>query len=71
MNEEDMRARMRRLDKLVAGLVQEESLWRKCSAPVLTVDRQEYMDAINLAIKGLETARVVLARMIRQPGTRG
>jgi len=32
------------------------------STPVLAVDRLEYMDAIHDAIKGLEKARVTLAR---------
>ena len=31
MNKEAMRARMQRLAELVAGLGQEESLWRKCN----------------------------------------
>ena len=64
MNSQDLRARMRRLEKLVNGLCLEESLWRKCSAPVLATERQEYMDAIHEAIHGLETARVTLAKVL-------
>jgi hypothetical protein len=63
MNLQDLRARMRRLEKLVAGLGQEESLWRKCSAPVLAVERQEYMDAIFGALRSLEMARITLAKI--------
>jgi len=63
MNPEDIRARERRLEKLVAGLSQEESLWRKCSAPVLAVERQEYMDAIYGAIRNLESARMALMKI--------
>jgi len=63
MNLEDLRARMRRLEKLVAGLGQEESLWRKCNAPVLAVERQEYMDAIYGALRSLETARMALVKI--------
>jgi hypothetical protein len=66
MNEEAMRARMQRLDKLVSGLSQEESLWRKCSAPVLAVERQEYMDAIYGALRSLETARMVLVKITQR-----
>src|SRR5207253_2988235 len=66
MNLADLRARMRRLATLVNGLGQEESLWRKCGAPVLAVDREAYMKAINEAIHGLETARVTLAKMCRE-----
>ncbi len=75
MNREDLRARMRRLEELAAGLSREESLWRNCSAPVLAVDRQEYLAAIGDAIQGLEKARVTLAKMTRRmendAGTRG
>jgi hypothetical protein len=63
MNEEALRARQRRLEKLVAGLGQVESLWRKCSAPVLAVERQGYMDAIHEALRNLETARMALVRI--------
>ena len=66
MNLADLRARMRRLATLVNGLGREESLWRECSAPVLAVDREVYMKAINEAIHGLETARVTLAKMCRE-----
>ena len=63
MNPEDLRARARRLAELVAGLGQEESLWRKCSAPVLAVERREYMDAIYQALRSLETARIALVKI--------
>jgi hypothetical protein len=63
MNAEDLRARQRRLVELVAGLSQEESLWQKCSAPVLAVERQEYMDAIHNAIHSLESARIALVKL--------
>jgi hypothetical protein len=64
MNRHDLETRIRRLEKLVNGLGLEESLWRKCSAPVLAVDRLEYMAAIGDAIHALETARVILAKMV-------
>jgi len=66
MNREDLRARMRRIEKLVAGLGGEASLWDKCSAPVLAVDRLEYIAAIHRAITALEDARITLARMLRE-----
>jgi hypothetical protein len=64
MNLHDIRARKRRLEELIRGLCLEESLWRTCSAPVLALDRLAYMDAIHEAIHGLETARVILVRMV-------
>jgi hypothetical protein len=63
MNSEDLRARIRRLERLVAGLGQEESLWRTCSAPALALERQEYMDAIYGALRSLETARLALVKI--------
>jgi hypothetical protein len=66
MNAEDLRARRRRLEILVAGLSQEESLWQKCSAPVLAVERLEYMDAIHHAIQALESARIVLVKIAQR-----
>jgi hypothetical protein len=54
MNREDLRARMRRIEKLVAGLGCEASLWGKCSAPVLAVDRLAYIEAIHNAITSLK-----------------
>jgi len=63
MNEADIRARQDRLSTLVAGLSREESLWRKCNAPVLAVERQEYMDAIHEALRSLESARMALVKI--------
>ncbi len=40
MNLEDPGTRTRRLEDLSAGLAKEESLWKKCDAPVLHVDRR-------------------------------
>jgi hypothetical protein len=65
MNEADMRARIRRLEKLSAGLATEAALWKKCNAPVLFVDRQVYIDGILDAVSGLEKARVAMAKMIQ------
>jgi hypothetical protein len=66
MNLEDLRARMRRLEDLSAGLAKEASLWQKCDAPVLYVDRLEYVEGIHEAIQGLEKARVALAKACRK-----
>jgi len=66
MNVTDMRARIRRLEKLALGLATEASLWKKCDAPVLFADRQEYIEGILDAVSGLERARIALAKMIRQ-----
>ncbi len=51
---------------LPSGLGCEASLWGKCSAPILAVDRLEYIAAIHRAITALEDARITLARMLRE-----
>jgi len=66
MNREDLRARIRRIEKLVNGLGCEGSLVRECSAPVLALDRLEYIAAIHRTITALEDARITLARMLRE-----
>jgi len=66
MNLTDMRARIQRLEKLAQGLATEASLWKKCDAPVLFVDRQEYIEGILDSVSGLERARIALAKMIRR-----
>jgi hypothetical protein len=63
MNRDGLRARIRRLEKLIAGLGMEETLWRTCSLPALALERQEYMDAIYGAIQSLETARMALVKI--------
>jgi hypothetical protein len=63
MNSADLRARIRRLEKLIAGLGQEEALWTNCSAPVLAVERQEHMDANYFALRSLESAGMALVKI--------
>jgi hypothetical protein len=66
MNRVDLEVRIRRMEELTAGLCREETLWRDCLAPVLAVDRIEYQKAIGDAIHALESARVILAKMVRE-----
>jgi hypothetical protein len=58
----DVEARVRRLDELVRGLSKELDSWKTGSDPLLYLERQSYLKAIQAAIKDIETARVVLAR---------
>jgi len=51
---------------LIAGLFKELVLWKDFNAPVLFVDRQEYIEGILDSVSGLEKARIALAKMIRQ-----
>jgi hypothetical protein len=63
MNLTDLRSRIRRLEVLVAGLSKELSLWKESNAPVLYVDRLEYLEGIEQAIHGLEKARVAMVKV--------
>ena len=58
----DLEARVRRLDELTRGLAKEVVLWKECDDPLLYLERRAYLDAIQDALAGVESARVVLAR---------
>jgi hypothetical protein len=62
MNLADVAARVHRLDVLMRGLAKEVSLWKEGNDPLLYAERRAYLKAIQDALAGVETARVVLAR---------
>ena len=49
------------LDELTRGLAKEVVLWKECDDPLLYLERRAYLDAIQDALAGVESARVVLA----------
>jgi hypothetical protein len=55
--------RIERLEKLFLGLSCEILTIRKGADPLLYGERIGYIEALQAAIEGLETARVVLARV--------
>jgi hypothetical protein len=55
--------RITRLEQLLRGLSREILLWRKGNDPLLYVERQAYLEAIQTALSGVEDARVVLTRV--------
>jgi hypothetical protein len=59
---EDLVGRLRRLDELTRGLAKEVVLWREGNDPLLYLERKAYLAAIQDALAGVESARVVLAR---------
>jgi hypothetical protein len=63
---QDLRARLKRLDKLVRGLALEVALLRKGDDPLLYRERRAYLKAVQEAQAGLELARVTLAGAVRQ-----
>jgi hypothetical protein len=66
MNLTDLRSRVRRLEQLVAGLSKELVLWKDCNAPILYVDRLEYLQGVDQAIHGMEKARAAMAKVCRR-----
>ena len=62
INLADVTARVRRLDELTRGLAKEVVLWKECNDPLLYLERKAYLDAIQDALAGMESARVVLAK---------
>jgi hypothetical protein len=62
MNLADLTARVQRLDQLMRGLAKEVALWKEGNDPLLYVERRAYLTAIQDALAGVESARVVLAR---------
>jgi hypothetical protein len=63
MNFNDVAARVKRLDQLARGLAKEVCLWKKADDPLLYVERKAYLNAIQDALAGIESARVVLVRV--------
>ncbi len=62
MNLQHLSARVRRLEELAQGLAKEVLLWKKGDDPLLYLERQAYLGAIQDALAGVESARVILAR---------
>ena len=62
MTVQHLAARIRRLERLFIGLSKEQALIRQGDDPLLYLERQDYLQALQGAIAGLESARVVPAR---------
>jgi hypothetical protein len=70
IHEADVEKRLRRLEELTRGLSREVSLWKEGNDPLLYLERKAYLNAIQDALAGAETARVVLAEALQRIGTR-
>jgi hypothetical protein len=71
IRENDVYARLRRLEELGRGLAKEVSIWREGNDPLLYLERKAYINAIQDALGGIESARVALAKALQriQPAT--
>jgi hypothetical protein len=63
MNLADLTSRIGRLEELARGFAKEVLLWKECDDPLLYLERKAYLGAIQDALAGVETARVVLAKV--------
>jgi hypothetical protein len=61
-----LESRKHRLEQLVMGLFREVALLRGAFCPLLYLERRAYLDALQDAIAGAETARVVLAQALQR-----
>jgi hypothetical protein len=66
MNRADLQARVHRLDQLARGLAKEVTLWKSGNDPLLYLERKAYLGAIQDALAGVESARVVLAKVVQR-----
>jgi hypothetical protein len=55
-------ARVQRLERLGLAFAREQLLMRQGDDPLLYLQRLDYLQALQGAVSGLESARVVLAR---------
>jgi hypothetical protein len=62
MGAEQVLARIDRLDRLMLGLMAERDVIGKGQDPLLYLERRAYRAALGAAVRGLESARVVLAK---------
>ncbi len=67
----DLAARVRRLDELMRGLAKELALWKEGNDPLLYLERQAYLKAIQEALTAVETARIVLAKARQRTEDKG
>jgi hypothetical protein len=66
MTLKELQARVDRLDQLGRGLSKEVTIWRKGDDPLLYLERKAYLGAIQDALAGVETARVLLAKVCQR-----
>jgi hypothetical protein len=58
--------RVRRLEELTRGLPKELAAWKKGDDPLLYLERKAYLNGIQDALDGIETARVTLASVCQR-----
>ncbi len=64
MNQADIAARIRRLERLSVGLAKEISIWQECNDPLLDVERREFLTAIRDAHSGIEGCKTTPSKRL-------
>jgi len=65
---DDVRARVRRLERLWKGLAKEKAVIRQAEDPLLYLERRAYLYALDDALHGADSARIVLAKALPRLG---
>jgi hypothetical protein len=63
---EEIRRRVKRLERLVEGLGNEIALWRGEDCPLLFGERQRYLKEFHNALFGADAARIILVRVVQR-----
>jgi hypothetical protein len=66
MDVQGIRVRHTRLDQISRGLAKEVVVIKDGEDPLLYVERRDYLSALQAALAGVESARVVLARALHR-----
>ena len=61
-----MQDRVARLEQLQDGLSREVALWRGKQSPLMDAERRVYLNGVQDIIKGLDDARVVMAKALQR-----
>jgi hypothetical protein len=62
----DIPSRIARIHELIRALHREELLMRQGHDPLLYLERQAYLAALDVTVQWLESARVVLAKAMQR-----
>jgi hypothetical protein len=62
----EIKARIARLEKLARGFSLEVQRWKAASDPLLYRERKAYLAGVQDTLAGVETARVVLAKVVQR-----
>jgi hypothetical protein len=62
----DLKGRIARLDRLARGMAKEVGLHRSDDTVLLTRERRQYLKAIQDALAGADTARVVIGGAVKR-----